>query len=416
MKTHLLTYTKLFLLLLPAFFSCTKDRIAPEQAEIFIKFFGNSNQDQGSDVIQLPADGGYVLTGTTTLPGGHQEMVVVKTDRFGNQEWYRYYGGGANDQGRSLQLASDGGLILLGTTEDTVSGKTNIMLVKTIPGTEGEPAWTRIIGRTGNQKGNHVQVLDEGYVITGSTDENGDLDILVVKTDLEGNISGDANSWYFVGGYNALTGNGLDDEGNFIIPSADGYGFIVVGTATPGASNNGKDIIVVAVSANGVGWSNLTFGGADNDEGTGIVHVSGNDYVISGISRSGASSRAFLHRLTIDRENIIPAWPQPVIFDQESKNIEIRSLCLSPGGGYVLAGSVLTSPGNNDIFTVMTDPDGQPVPATANNFGGSGNEYAFRIIPASEGGYALIGSTGIPEDNNRMIALIKLNSRGSLSN
>ncbi len=394
--------------------SCRKDSIDPGQAESFIKLFGSSSWDDGADVRQLPDGEGFIILGTTPRETGDLDLVLVQTDRYGNQDWFEYFGGAGDDVGNCIQLTADGGLILLGTTGDPVNGETDILLVKIRPGTAGETEWTRTIGGAGNQTGAYLQPLADGYIFTGSTDENGDQDILVVRTNLEGEVLGNATSWYVAGGYNALTGNGLDDAGTFIAETADGYGFLIVGTATPGASASGREIIVVAMSANGVGWSNITFGGDGTDEGTALVHISGNEYLVAGTGDSGGTQSAIIQQITVDRENLSLSGNGMIRFNLNGNSLGLSSFCPRPDGGYVLAGSVLTSPGNSDIYVSVTDGTGQPLAGSAQIIGGSGNEYAQRIIPVSDGGYAVIGSTGIPEDNNRMITLIKLNRNASL--
>jgi hypothetical protein len=64
-------------------------------------------------------DSGYVLFGTTqTIPAnqsGTEDMILIKTDSLGNEQWRKIYGNTTNfEQGHSVAITPDGGYILGG--------------------------------------------------------------------------------------------------------------------------------------------------------------------------------------------------------------------------------------------------------------------------------------------------------------
>jgi hypothetical protein len=77
-------------------------------------------------------------------------------------------------------------------------------------------------------------------------------------------------------------------------------------------------------------------------------------------------------------------------------------------------GSVLFSTGNSDFYLVLTNSSGAVLAGESQTFGGTGNEFGTAMQHTADGGFILVGSTGIPEDENREIALIKTNSEGKL--
>ncbi len=394
----------LFLLLIPG---CTKTDVGPEQAGAFIKFFGNYLSDEASDVKQT-GDGGYIVIGTTTRPEGHTDVVLVKTDQYGNEEWSALYGGPGNDEGNSVQLTSDGGYILCGTFQDTLSNETDLYLIKT--NAQGGVTWERTseISPAGNQVGNCVQELSDGFILVGRTDENGNEDALIVRTNQSGEIDANPSTWYEIRGY------GNYDEGRFVITDPETGNFLVAGTTEV---NDAGDILVFSVTPNGVGWSPVYIGGNGRDEGISLIHATGNEYIVKGTMDEGPSSSMLLHKIRYDgnQEKFFNVWNNPVSLSDGGKRAIGGSVFIYENGDFGVLGSSLTGPGNYDFYFVRTDGSGNALQGWSKTYGGTGNEFGNAIAQTSDGGFVMAGSTGIPEDENRMIALIKVTSTGSFN-
>lgn len=74
--------------------SCQKEQIAPTNQEVaFVKYYGHVGAQTATDVIRT-SDGGYVLLGSTNAYSSRQEMdiLVVKTDSLGNELWSSSFG------------------------------------------------------------------------------------------------------------------------------------------------------------------------------------------------------------------------------------------------------------------------------------------------------------------------------------
>jgi hypothetical protein len=94
------------------------------------KTFGGSSHDILKSVKQT-SDGGFVLGGMSRSNIsvnksenclGYDDYWVIKTDGIGNIEWENTIGGIWNDYFSSVFQASDGGFILGGASESTISG------------------------------------------------------------------------------------------------------------------------------------------------------------------------------------------------------------------------------------------------------------------------------------------------------
>ncbi len=161
-------------------------RISELGDTLWTRTYGGSGTD-AAKTLQQTADGGYVIAGTKghwTLVGrgfaGPSYFYVVKTDNTGDTLWTRIYEGGA--EASSVQQTADGGYVVAGTTK-TIGSGTDFYVVKT--DTRGDTMWTRTYGGTGADNAHCIrQTIDGGYVIAGSTVQEGSLgsDFYIVKT------------------------------------------------------------------------------------------------------------------------------------------------------------------------------------------------------------------------------------------
>ena len=269
--------------------SCNKDfTISPTQADSFIKLFGSFQWDQGVDVKQT-ADGGYAILGTTTTLENGTDLYFIKTDKYGNKEWSDTLGGKNNDLGSAFQVTSDGGFILVGTITDTTSSESNytdVFLVKI--SSSGNEEWSKQIGGTGNQRGNYIQLTsDEGFIITGSTDAiiSGETDVLLLKT----NSLGDSLWSKTIGFEGNDYGTCVQEDNN--------SGYIIIGTTSNSKTGQANtNILLVQTNYSGGIRTAETFGGLGFDEGR-KLQVLSDGYVFTGTTTLGVTTSMIFVKL-----------------------------------------------------------------------------------------------------------------------
>ena len=104
-----------------SFFSTGKNdafmvRIDSLGNKIWQSYIGGKEDDRGYAISQC-SDGGYILTGETSSFGnGKNDILVVKTNSIGKQKWRKTFGGSGVDIGRSIKELPNGGFILTGTS------------------------------------------------------------------------------------------------------------------------------------------------------------------------------------------------------------------------------------------------------------------------------------------------------------
>ncbi|MEJ2281689.1 MAG: hypothetical protein P8X97_07280, partial [Candidatus Bathyarchaeota archaeon] len=81
---------------------------------IWNQTYGGINDDHVFSLVET-SDSGYALAGDTTSFGaGGADAWLIKTDKYGNMEWNKTYGGIWDESAKSIIEASDGGYALAG--------------------------------------------------------------------------------------------------------------------------------------------------------------------------------------------------------------------------------------------------------------------------------------------------------------
>jgi predicted secreted protein len=151
------------------------------------KTYGGTDIDDATCVIAT-SDGGYAIAGNTQSYGsGWYDFWLVKIDYKGKVQWSRTYGGTSSDLAASVIETIDGGYALAGRTASFDIGGTDFWLVKT--DAAGIHQWNRTYGGTGYDRATSImQTSEGGYVLVGTTDSfgAGGSDFWLVQADASG--------------------------------------------------------------------------------------------------------------------------------------------------------------------------------------------------------------------------------------
>jgi len=107
---------------------------------------------------------------------------LIKTNEVGDSLYSKFYGGSGSDAGEHITNTSDGGYIIVGSTNSFGAGKSDVWLLKTDE--YGDTLWTKTLGGTEDDFGVYVQeTSDKGYIVVGTTYSygNGGSDIWLIR-------------------------------------------------------------------------------------------------------------------------------------------------------------------------------------------------------------------------------------------
>ncbi|MCK4654798.1 MAG: PKD domain-containing protein [Candidatus Cloacimonetes bacterium] len=191
----------------------------------WVHTYGGDNSSIGYSVTKT-FDNGYIIAGYTRLVNSNEDIYIVKTDSIGNVIWENTYGGDEEDIAQSIKQTDDGGYIITGWTTSFGSGSWDVMILKIDE--FGNEEWSNYFGGDQRDQGYDGYVLGDGYVFTGYTESygNGIFDMWVIKTDELGN-----EKW------NKTVGS-TDVEFGYSILQTDNLEYIIAGNIQIYGDNN----------------------------------------------------------------------------------------------------------------------------------------------------------------------------------
>jgi hypothetical protein len=138
-----------------------------------------------------------------------------------------------------------------------------------------------------------------------------------------------------------------------------------------------------------------------------VHNDAGNGFVLAGGRYNGAN---YMYGLIIGADSVgNEQWRTELGTGSNYAYLDDIAAC--PGGGYLLTGQWRgTSSANGDLWLVRIDAGGDTL--WTRTFGGSGNDWGAAIVPASGGGYAIVGTMRSFGPGSYNIWLLRVNESG----
>lgn len=354
--------------------------LSGSNCERFERLIKGYKMEELRSVKQTP-DGGYIFCGATqTIAESEYDILVIKTDCFGNTEWMKTITNAYSDYGYDITPISTGGYFVIATVSTDpnywkmISHKGQFILLdetgNVLSKKTCSTGQSTVLNRT-------IETADGSFLICGRDDTNGNF---ILKTDKYG-----SELWVKFLGYNALydvamhqknyiaCGSYLENnkEDVYVIEMNEDGNLIWSQTIQRNTGGIANSITVlnnneIAIS----GWyrtSNTTFAGFAMRlnatgkeiwykllEGDGIqtpvniVHTSNDDLV----TMSRETGTFTIVKLDFNTGSIVWRVTKPAA-------PVINDFQLSFDGGFIITGSVLQYQGNMDGYILKTDKNGE---------------------------------------------------------
>ena len=241
--------------------------------QLWNRTWGGNEADFGSSVAVDSFNNVYLAGGTNSFGAGSQDMVLVKYDSSGEQQWNHTWGGSEDEGVYGMEVAVDSlnNVYLAGGTHSFGAGSQDIVLVKY--DSSGEQQWNRTWGRSSAEytSGIVVDSLNNVYITGGSHIGGGSdsFDKVLVKYDSSG-VQLWNRTW---GGSIQISIRGL------AVDSLDNV-YIAAGTTTVGFEP--PDMILVKCDSSGGQLWNHTWGGSSWEGGMEVAVDSFDSVYIAG--------------------------------------------------------------------------------------------------------------------------------------
>lgn len=359
-------------------------------------------------------DGGYIMATYINylINGLNENLLVIKTDKFGNQEWAKVYGGDSTEMSKneSISQTSDGGFILCGTTNSF--GNTNFDVYIIRIDSIGNVLWSKTLGSIEKEDASSVkQTKDGGFIIVGTRLVVGATsDIYLIRLDSIGNLK-----WQY--GY----GGSSSETGASVIETIDD-GFVVVGD-TRSFNNNFQSLYVIKVDGSGnMLWDYAfkSFTTVPNNVTNGLVascvkQTGDGGYIIAGTTYDTyqiggiPQSRILLSKLD---GNGSMQWMYEYGDAFYSTTTEGVQLDITHSGDFVVTGRTMnfgTNPAGSN-YLLKTNSSGQIIWAKVYSGPINASGFAFSVHETLKHQFFLTGVT-----NNSGIGFMVVDSVGDLA-
>jgi len=388
---------------------------------VWQKCIGGTNEEAGHCVQLTSDGGciiaGYTASrdGDITINKGKKDFLVVKLDSKGKVQWLKTYGDVEDDIAYSIGLTSDGGYIVAGATNyrDTVQygyhGSSDYWILKLT--SSGALQWEKCFGGNGEDVATCVQqTTDGGYIVVGtSNSKNGDVennfggsDVWLIKLDDSGTLQ-----------WNRTIGRRGYDMGYGVQQTSEG-GFIVGGKIDSDPGETGDDyelgdLYTAYVDASGtVQWGKF-FGGIGDDNAYCVRQTSDGGYIAVGnIGSLGADcdhyhagDEAWAVKVTatgsFEWEKHYGGTGDDIVYNARQTSDD----------GYILAGETESYNGEVSDAHHHSGTDAWLIKLNSQGaiewqkcYGGGGNDIAYDVRPTSDGGYVFVGKAGPLKDGD----------------
>lgn len=153
----------------------------------FFKMFTNNGYDFGQGVVQLE-DSSYAVCGSSSsFQEGPSQAFILRLDSLGNYLWSKHYGGAESESATRILYKKNVGYFLAGYTNSFGHGAYDFYLAKTDEA--GNEEWAKTYGGSEWEKVNAAAMTrDTGTILVGQTNSGtaGDNDVYLVRTDKNG--------------------------------------------------------------------------------------------------------------------------------------------------------------------------------------------------------------------------------------
>lgn len=384
-----LIFISVFILLLPL----SSNSIAQAPDTVWTRTFGGNNTDDGYSIDKI-SDTEFILVGYTASYGnGAEDVWLLKVNNNGDSIWTRTHGTSDEEYGRDVRMANDGDFIITGQ-KGHFPFSCQVLTIKT--DSMGNEQWS---GTYGGCFANTIrQTMDYGYVSVGCTpwewyllryNSNGDTlwtssysdgynnycyDVQEYLPDMEDQIyylmvgCTGAGSYDFSWDVYFLkvddTGSvieskrygdpryGPDDWASTIEPTSDSNFIIGASTMTLGAG--GYDIWLMKITPDGDTLWTRTYGGGDNDAAMHAIETEDGGYIIVGYTESfGLGGRdVYIVRANSRGDTL---WTKTVGGPDDDCG---RKIVTTGKGEYIIVGYTESfGAGGRDVYLIKLAPD-----------------------------------------------------------
>jgi len=380
--------------------------------QMWLKSFnGSASANDRPSAISTDASGNIFIAGQSDADPSfstNYDFVTVKYSSTGTFQWasYKAGSGGGEDSPEAITTDANGNVFTAGRFDADITSGVNddMMVVKYDAG--GSEQWSRTVSGTSGleDRGDAILVdLTGNPVIAGKIDNTGpQQDAMLVKYDQAGNqvfikeFNGDGD---FSDNANVIR---LDPSGNVFIA---GYTFI---------TGHNRDLLVKKYDNNGNPLQEYLYNGSKSDEdevADMVIDAAGNVYITGHVKNSGASSDIVTIKFN---NNLDTSWVRFYNYTANESDKGV-SIALDGNNNVYVTGYSDNNPSDtidsDDMITMKYDNNGGQQWAMRYNSLANGDDKAVKVMIDQSGNVDIAGTSW--NGSSKDITLVQYSSSGS---
>jgi len=359
---------------------------ADEPDTLWTKHFHNIGIELFYSVKET-ADSGLICAGMSkpfTSPLFHEDIWLIKFDRFGDTIWTRTFG-----IPEAVELVYDviemkgynNDLLMVGNYTEVSTNQDGDVLIMRLS-SEGLLRWTKKLDFASHNDNafSVFQTFDNAFILTayGSyfIPPKSDRNIWLVKFNSRGDVlwSKDYDLGY-----------GLWEQPNKIIQTADS-GFVIVGIISFGPVGPRDDLFIIKTDKHGnLLWKKI-YGGSGFDSAEDVIQLEDNGFIIAGsYGNAGENVKLWLLRTDPNGDTL---WTKKHGGDQPSW---AKSVVRTFDNGFLIAGDTEKEYENGFLEAWILRVDSSGIELWSKTLGNSSSDEANSVQQTYDGGYIIAG-------------------------
>lgn len=249
-------------------------KFAPTGQRVCMKTFGNGEplDTLGYSVVTDGSNNIYITGSTQTFGGEDYDVFLQKYDQSCNLIYTKQWGGSGNDIARGIAVDAADNVYITGSTDSFGAGLTDAFLLKYT--SFGDFQFSQMWGGPQNDYGNAVTADALGNIYVVGTTEGNSNGVSTVHVVL---LKYDSSGKLL---FQKTWGGTQNDYGTGVAVDAGGYVYVTGYTYSLGPTPGVAAVILLKYDPSGNLLFQKTWGGTMNDFGTSVaVDVDGNVYV-----------------------------------------------------------------------------------------------------------------------------------------